>query len=145
MERYSHLQQEVSEEEFYDNYEDNDNYYEDSESLGTKTNFHLALSPIVRGEPNEAVFNIPEENTKNQLTLFVPHVPIPFELIRGTEVLRALKNSVMNNALDTDLMTLREWSRMSMDMSVPIQTRLTIVSALDDYKVLHPEAKEALK
>lgn len=136
--------EEVSEEEFYDNYEENDNYYEDTEILGTKTNYQLAFSPIVKGEVNEAIFNVTEENTSNQMTLFVPRQPLPFELIRGTDMLRALKASVMNNSVNSDLISLREWSRMSINMSVPIQTRLTIASALDDYIRTHPNAKTFL-
>lgn len=136
--------EEIDEEEYLEKSEYNDEYYEDEEKLGTKSHFHLHFAPIVPTSEGgfEAVFNIPEEDMKDTLTLFLPTGPVPLGAMRGTEVLQALKKSLGNNDPEQDGISLRAWFDMAKSPSVPPQTRLVVAMAIDEYKAKHPESEK---
>lgn len=138
--------EEIDEDEYLERSEFNDEYYEDEEILGKKTNFRLHFAPVVSTPQGtfEAAFNIPEDDMKDTLTLFLPTGPVPFEAIRGTDVLQSLKKSVGNNNPEQDEVSLRAWFDMAKSPSVPPQTRLVVALAIEEYKQKFPQAEGLL-
>lgn len=121
--------------EVYNNsFDDNDYDYNNignmsfPDPIGYRWEYQLKFAPVVNTKDSGRVIsaNFHQAIANIDFDILLPIQPFPYELIMGRSPQNALKESIQ----EAEPEQIEAWLTLSQDMSVPIQSRITISSEL---------------